>query len=475
MAAEDPIESLQREASCSICLDYFSDPVSIDCGHNFCRDCITRCSGKSERKFSCPQCRGTAQKRMIRPNRELANVAEIAKRLRLQGGKSAGVEMMCEKHQEALKLFCQEDQTPICLICRESRIHRSHAVAPIEEAAQEYKEQIQIQLQILKEKRLKLLGLKATREMKSQHYLEQTKTVRRKIASEFQRLHQFLQQQEQLLLAQLGELEKEVVKTQTENVTILSKEISYLSDLISEMEGKYQQPVDEFLQGIRSTLNRCESRDFEKLMETFPEVEKKLNNFSQKNIVLKSALQQFKDNLLAELKVEWVNVKLDPDTANRHLVLSEDQKSVRWEETEQDLPNNPERFDTYCSILGCEGFTSGRHYWEVHMGPTGYWAVGVARESAWRKGWISLDPCQGIWAVGLCGEQYRAFTSVETSLPLNGRPKIIRVSLDYEGGHVAFFDVHEEVLSFTFPPASFNGERILPFFWVWESQLMLCP
>lgn len=77
---------------------------------------------------------------------------------------------------------------------------------------------------------------------------EQTKTVRRKIASEFQRLHQFLQQQEQLLLAQLGELEKEVVKTQTENVTILSKEISYLSDLISEMEGKYQQPVDEFLQ-----------------------------------------------------------------------------------------------------------------------------------------------------------------------------------------------------------------------------------
>uniref|UniRef100_A0A493TF15 RING-type domain-containing protein n=1 Tax=Anas platyrhynchos platyrhynchos TaxID=8840 RepID=A0A493TF15_ANAPP len=81
MAECDPLESLQKEASCSICLDYFSDPVSINCGHSFCRDCITRCSGKSDRRFACPQCRGIAQKRKFRPNRELRNLAEIAKKL----------------------------------------------------------------------------------------------------------------------------------------------------------------------------------------------------------------------------------------------------------------------------------------------------------------------------------------------------------------------------------------------------------
>uniref|UniRef100_A0A452IIQ3 RING-type domain-containing protein n=1 Tax=Gopherus agassizii TaxID=38772 RepID=A0A452IIQ3_9SAUR len=81
MAAPDPVACLQKEVSCSICLDYFTDPVSIDCGHNFCRDCIRQCSKRSEAKLSCPQCRGTALKRKFRPSRELANVAEIAKRL----------------------------------------------------------------------------------------------------------------------------------------------------------------------------------------------------------------------------------------------------------------------------------------------------------------------------------------------------------------------------------------------------------
>ncbi|XP_044838891.1 zinc finger protein RFP-like isoform X1 [Mauremys mutica] len=473
MAAPDPVESLQKEVSCSICLDYFTDPVSIDCGHNFCRDCIRQCSKKSEAKLSCPQCRGIALKRKFRPSRELANVAEIAKQLSCQAAQGAGKERVCETHQEGLKLFCEEDQTPICLICRESRAHRAHTVAPIEEAIQDYKEQIQMQLQTLKEERRKLLGFKVTGERRSQEYLEQTKIQRCKIVSEFEQLRHLLEEQERILLARLGEVEKEIVNWQNGSVAKLSEEISRLSELISELEKKYQQPVSEFLQDIRSTLNRCKVGDFQQSLDIFPDVEKKLSNFSQKNIVLKETLRKFKDSLPSELEVEWANVTLDPDTANPHLVLTEDRKSVWWEDTPQDLPNNPERFDTYCCVLGREGFTSGRNDWEVHLGQQGFWTVGIARESVWRKGWISLDPAQGIWAVGLCGGQYRAYP--DTLLPLSRRPGRIRVSLDYERGQVAFFDVDNEDPIFTFHPASFNGERIFPFFWVWESQLTLCP
>lgn len=139
MAECNPLESLQKEASCSICLDYFSDPVSINCGHSFCRDCITRCSGKSDQRFACPQCRGIAQKRKFRPNRELRNLAEIAKKLSMQAGYVAGAGNVCPKHQEPLKLFCQEDRTAICVVCDRSHAHRAHTVAPIEEAAQECK------------------------------------------------------------------------------------------------------------------------------------------------------------------------------------------------------------------------------------------------------------------------------------------------------------------------------------------------
>uniref|UniRef100_A0A452IB91 RING-type E3 ubiquitin transferase n=1 Tax=Gopherus agassizii TaxID=38772 RepID=A0A452IB91_9SAUR len=141
MAAENPMESLQKEATCPVCLEYFTEPVSLECGHNFCRACIRQCWEGSDTDMSCPQCSETVQQRNLRPNRQLANMVEIAKRLSLQAAKGTGGDGVCREHQETLKLFCEEDQSPICVICRESRAHRAHTVVPIQEAAQEYKVQ----------------------------------------------------------------------------------------------------------------------------------------------------------------------------------------------------------------------------------------------------------------------------------------------------------------------------------------------
>ncbi|XP_065269101.1 butyrophilin subfamily 1 member A1-like [Emys orbicularis] len=170
-----------------------------------------------------------------------------------------------------------------------------------------------------------------------------------------------------------------------------------------------------------------------------------------------------------------VTVTLDPDTAHPQLVLSEDRKRVRWGHTQRYLPDDPERFDTELCVLGCEGFTSGRHCWEVEVGDGKRWAVGVARESVRRKGWISHNPGGGIWAVQRWGRQFQALTFPETPLPLSRVPRRIRVSLDCEWGQVAFFDADNEAPIFTFPPASFTGQRIRPWFWVWTgSRLRQC-
>uniref|UniRef100_A0A8C4WEU3 B30.2/SPRY domain-containing protein n=1 Tax=Gopherus evgoodei TaxID=1825980 RepID=A0A8C4WEU3_9SAUR len=169
------------------------------------------------------------------------------------------------------------------------------------------------------------------------------------------------------------------------------------------------------------------------------------------------------------------NVTLDPNTANAQLIVSEDRKSVRRGIAQQEVPDNPERFHSFC-LLGCERFTSGRHYWEVEVGDGGFWAVGVARESMRRKGGIRFNPEQGIWAVERCGDQYRALTSPETPMPLSERPKKIGVYLDYEAEWVAFYDTGNETLIFTFMSASFTGETILPFFWVGIGVLLrVCP
>ncbi|XP_065421125.1 zinc finger protein RFP-like isoform X2 [Chrysemys picta bellii] len=302
MAAENPVESLQEEATCPVCLEYFTEPVTLECGHNFCRACIAQCWEGSDTAASCPQCRETVQQRNLRPNRQLANVVEIAKRLSLQAAKGAGGDGVCGEHQETLKLFCEEDQTPICVICRESRAHRAHTVVPIQEAAQEYKEKIQAPLKALREEREKLMGFKVTGEGKHQEYLKQTQTERQKIVSEFQELRQFLEEQERLLLAQLEKLDEEIVRIQNENVSKLSKRISHLSELISEMEVKCQKPASEFLQDVRSILSRWEKGKFQQPEEISSELEERVSGFSQKTIVLLEALRKFKDILPSALE-----------------------------------------------------------------------------------------------------------------------------------------------------------------------------
>ncbi|XP_034644997.1 butyrophilin subfamily 1 member A1-like isoform X4 [Trachemys scripta elegans] len=176
--------------------------------------------------------------------------------------------------------------------------------------------------------------------------------------------------------------------------------------------------------------------------------------------------------------IEEATVTLDPDTAYPQLVLSEDRKTVRWGDTWQDLPNNPERFDSWACVLGCEGFTSGRHCWEVEVevGDGLSWAVGVARESVGRKGGISLSPEEGIWAVQRLVGQFQALTSPATPLPLSRVPSRIRVCLDCDRGQVTFIDAGDEAPIFTFPPGSVPGERIRPWLRVvGGSRLSLCP
>lgn len=143
----------------------------------------------------------------------------------------------------------------------------------------------------------------------------------------------------------------------------------------------------------------------------------------------------------------------------------------------QKLPENPERFDRYSIVLGCEQFTTGRHFWEVYVGLEEEWAVGVARKSLGRKGFVVFSPQEGIWALGKWGGGYRATTKpLPPTLTLAGVLRKIRVSLNCAGGSVTFFDADTVDPIFTFSAASFSSEILQPFFWVYEkAHLSLAP
>ncbi|XP_074786630.1 butyrophilin subfamily 1 member A1-like [Athene noctua] len=171
-------------------------------------------------------------------------------------------------------------------------------------------------------------------------------------------------------------------------------------------------------------------------------------------------------------------VTLDPETAHPQLVLSLDHRRVSWQKAEQHLPWSGKRFSNVPCVLGREGFSSGRHCWEVavqgEVAGDAQWAVGVARNSVNRDGNLGLSPAAGVWAVRHFGNQFQSLTSPPTVLSPSPVPRRILVCLDCTERLLTFINAETWAQIFTFPPGSLDGKFFRPWFWVATEHTQLC-
>uniref|UniRef100_A0A3Q3N620 RING-type domain-containing protein n=1 Tax=Labrus bergylta TaxID=56723 RepID=A0A3Q3N620_9LABR len=109
--AQKGVQLGKETISCSICLDLLKDPVT-SCGHSYCMNCIKSHWDKEDEKtiYSCPQCRQDFTPRpVLRKNTMLAVLVEELKK--------TGLQNVCSRHNEEMKVFCRTDQQSICLLC----------------------------------------------------------------------------------------------------------------------------------------------------------------------------------------------------------------------------------------------------------------------------------------------------------------------------------------------------------------------
>ncbi|XP_041928108.1 zinc-binding protein A33-like [Alosa sapidissima] len=448
---------LEEDLTCAVCCDIFKDPVLLTCTHSVCKTCLQQ-FWESKGHRECPYCRRKCSKEEYPLNMALRNLCETFLQERSQRA-SAGSVVLCSLHSEKLKLFCLEDKQPVCLVCRDSRKHKNHTISPIDEAAIDRKEELKIKLQPLQKKLKTFEEVKLICDQTAAHVKTQTQNTEKQIKEEFEKLHQFLRDEEAARIAALREEEEQKSQMMKEKIEKMSREISSLSDTIRAIEEEMGADDITFLQNYKSTVERaqCTLQDPERVSGALINVAKHLGN-------LKFRVWEKMQEI-----VQYTPVTLDPNTAHPILILSEDLTSVRLGDERQQLPDNPERFDMYASVLGSEGFNSGTHCWDVEVGENTRWIVGVMAESAQRKG--DYGDVSGEWRVCYKDDEYIAGATPQPSTLLTVQQKLqrIRVQLDWDRGELSFSDpdnnTHLHTLTHTFTERVFpyfNGGRVSP-------------
>ncbi|KAK3522429.1 hypothetical protein QTP86_010639 [Hemibagrus guttatus] len=419
------------------------DPVTIPCGHSFCKVCINGCWDQEDQSgvYSCPQCRDTFTPRpVLCRNNMLAEVVEKLKKTEVQaaspahcyagpgdvecdfctGKKHKAVksclmclasfcethlkphyevpglkkhklveasgnlqEKICSEHDEVLKIYCRTDQSFICYLCTMDK-HTGHntvaAKAERTEKECELKEEQMKFQQRIQEKQKKVQELKQT--------VNTIKLSAQIAVDDGERIFTELISSMEKKRLEVTELIRAQEKTELSRaerlLEQLEQEIADLQRRVNEME-QLSQTHDhiQFLQSFQS-LRVSSGRDDSSSITvnkhlSFDGVRKSLSD-------LKKRLEEiFQEEFIKIPEHDFCDLTLDPNTVHYYLILSEKNRAVRDSEREQQYSDHPERFNSWEQVLSKES-VCGRCYWEVEWSSEGYVYISVSYKDIRRKG-----------------------------------------------------------------------------------------
>ncbi|KAM9329461.1 E3 ubiquitin-protein ligase TRIM39-like [Gastrophryne carolinensis] len=486
---------LRKELECSVCLSIYTDPVTLKCGHNFCRVCIDRVLETQERsgRYSCPECREKFQERpeLIR-NLKLRNIIEnvlstesdqsevrfyctycidspvpavkscllceaslCKKHFKFHSKSPEHVltdpstvlgNRKCFEHKKMLEYYCTEDSVCICVSCYVNGEHQGHQMESLDKASERKKKALKDVLQKVSIRRKETEG-------RVRSLQENRKEAQQKATDMCERVTALFRE----LRIQVTELEKRVLSevSRQEQQASLS-----LSHLIQQLEIK----KDELSRKMHHIEELCNTTDPLTLLQE-PDTgdlcdteeggnedrethDKTLSDGGDLDMSLLSQQFHTLSDIIREVNVGIymegaADILLDVDTAHNNLHISHDRKTVSYVGANQNLPETPKRFKNYAQVLSSCSFSSGRHYWEVDVGGACWWIIGMCYPSIDREAIFQsvIGRNNKSWALRRIHNKMSVLHDGKvTPLPALISGNKVRINLDYEAGKISFYE-----------------------------------
>ncbi|KAM5158158.1 LOW QUALITY PROTEIN: uncharacterized protein ACMZJ9_009403 [Mantella aurantiaca] len=491
---------LRQELDCSICLNTYTDPVNLNCGHNFCWDCIDCVLKRQDGSefYSCPQCRKRFRSRpTLQRNITLRNIVDNFCSVHLDQEKT-GIKCTycihypvpavksclhceaslcndhlkvhskspehvltepttsmekrkCSIHKKILEYYCTADAACICVSCRLDGEHQGHKVETLDEASERKKQKLRHVLQ-------KLISNRKENEIMVRSLQEHRKKVQEEVAGERERVTALITD----LRRQLEDLEKRVLR----EISRQEERILHpLSDLIQQLEikkddlsrkmgdieeqGNMTDPLTVLQESHTGDLCDTEEGD----NEDRERHDKLLHDGGGLDVIgishtLHTGLSDMMKGVNVFLNIqEAADILLDVNTAYNKLQISDDMKTASRSDIKQNRPETPERFQEYTQVLSSRRFSSGRHYWEVDVRGSSWWYVGMSYPSIERRGEQSgIGNNKKSWCVIRYNNKYfMSHDSKGIRLPDNISSNRVRIYLDYEAGKLSFYDLCDPI------------------------------
>lgn len=439
-------QALALELTCPICLQLFSEPVSLPCGHIYCFACL-HTMGEGLDLHRCPECQeeyhGT--KALVR-NFKMCSIIETFK---ATAGKVISSANPSDGESQEESSGCERKggfQTGSVSTEQPFSLDQEQGEGKIETAEPKFKLASQVtELSLKLELAESMLRKEKERELEMTTANSQLREKTSKLLGQIKELSQsYCTQVMQLIEEELGpgeagmgsrvhqasELTEQLRQAMLRAESLLTEgdesefhdELQTLQPLIAELMAR---PVGEEEDHVESKVNPARAcPELEnmnaKLRESFGEIQRSLRNTLNPS-----------------------EVTFDPETAHPNLVLSEDLKTVTFSAAKQPYPSSPLRFTSFLQVLSTQSFYEGDHCWEVELEGSP-WIIGVCYSGKLARSGVpsALESSRSSWCLMWFDNLLTAFEQSH-SVPLKRTTvsRRLEIRLSFKTHRLSFYNV----------------------------------